>query len=643
VKCWLAGLAILGVLTMPAWGQSDVSFKDPRFMEGMREIDDGKFAKAREIAEKMLAEDPKSYTATYLIGRVFFYGEGSIPRANFAFKQAKQELEAIWGPKPPNNGPFPLHSMIFQQLILSPMQLEEYNEELRLIDEYSKLYTGMEGQKGWPMLKLGKVEEAREMMKSELERAASPQSRSHILNTLGNLEFETDHMADSYNYFVRLCKEFEGVSDADPVYWTNAGETARDQLKFDDAEKLFIDASGRFNQYTYSDPWRFLAELYVSQGRLPEAVNALKEMQTWRLSSSAQVSQNKWAETLSTSGIVLLSLGYDKEAYDIFERLNNRPDRNSAISTVAPLMEGRNLYFYSLGLRAYRQRLLEERSWSDWPGWFRLTASAWQIERKISLTETRSADLICGQTGMVDLVSPFGPRSLDRPWLAPGLWRLFGTGPMTITTRGLIQAWKSEDKLQKTYLQSVLAETLAVDGQYKEAEELLNGILQDLPPREVALRTRAQANLVRALEGQGRPQEALHYYRQVMEKDPSLLRQFELRLPIRFESSGDLAGQAVSRLRSSPRFRSDEGAFVATLSSQGEGLTAQLLGPDGTVLKTFTTAAGADAAATLGKFCEEFHAEVFAPVIDLSQADIHSIDSSPSVGGSKQLEKMMSN
>ena len=639
----LIGLCLTWALATPLWSERDRTYQDPRFLEALRCLDESKFAKAREIAERMLAEDPKSYTATYIMGRVYYYGEGSIPRAYHSFKLAKEELEAKWGRgKIPNDGPWMVHSAIWQQLIWSAMQMEHYEEEIQLIQDFDKAYQpSMAGQLGWPMLKLGRVEEARERMKMELKGAKDPVQRSHVVNTLGNLEFEADNMAESYQYFLQLCKEMDHGSDMDPVFWANAGEAARDLLRFDDAEKHLIDATKRFSQYTFADPWRFLAELYVSQGRLPEALQALKKMQTWRLSCSPQVAQNKWADCLSTAGIVLLSLGYDKQAYNIFDRLTNRPDRNSGISTKPSLMEGRNLYFCSLAMRAYRQRLLEERSWSAWKAWVPMTLSILHLEQRLRLTEAHAASLLAGGTGIPDLLRPFGPRALDRPWLAPGLWRLFGPGPVAVAARYDMEHLKPAQEPQKIYLQSVLGEALAVRGQYKEAETLFAQLLRDLPPREMALRTRIQANMVRILEGQSRNQEALHYLRQVMEHDPSLLRQFELRLPIQWNGGGGLADDALGRLKGSPRFRVASGAFVAEIQSDGNTLSARVLGPDGTVLKNINTRALKTPEETIVKFCQDFHEEVFAPVLDLSQADIYSIDSSPSAVSGKKFEEMI--
>jgi len=105
--------------------------------------------------------------------------------------------------------------------------------------------------------------------------------------------------------------------------------------------------------------------------------------------------------------------------------------------------------------------------------------------------------------------------------------------------------------------------------------------------------------MVQVLEGQGRHQESSTISARSWERDPSLLRQFELQLPIRWQASGGLADQAVSRLQHSPRFKVSQGAFVAGSPSEGEGISARILGPDGTVFKSFSSPAGKNTEETL--------------------------------------------
>jgi len=95
----------------------------------------------------MLAEDPSSYTATYIMGWVYYYGDGSIPGPT-------TPSISVWnwrdlGTHSAQQRPFGLHRMLFLQEILSTNQMETTEEGLRLIDDYtSRHYTGMEAYKG---------------------------------------------------------------------------------------------------------------------------------------------------------------------------------------------------------------------------------------------------------------------------------------------------------------------------------------------------------------------------------------------------------------------------------------------------------------------------------------------------------------
>jgi len=137
--------------------------------------------------------------------------------------------------------------------------------------------------------------------------------------------------------------------------------------------------------------------------------------------------------------------GYDKESFDIFERLSNRPDRNSGISTSSSLMEGRNLTFtrwpcavIAAPLGGTKLVRLVDMVSSDGPS---LAARP-----QTDLAQIRASDLIAGGTGLVDLLRPYGPRSLDRPWLAPGVWHLFGPGPVAAAARDLIAGVQPEEE-----------------------------------------------------------------------------------------------------------------------------------------------------------------------------------------------------
>ncbi len=656
----LAISLLFGGLNGVASARPNSSWGTPEFSECEKLQQDSQWAKARSTSEAMLARNRHDFGALYLLGRVHFVGEGSLPRASYYFDEARRELEKGWGKRVPTNGPWKLHAAILRNQILVRQQMEDYKGELALIKEFNKIYRPpLLSMEGWPLLKLGRIEEARRKLKLALDSCPADDwdQRSAILNSLGNVEFETEHMALAYKYFAELMNHFENATpeNNDPVYWGNAAEAARSMLLPDLAEKHWLAATRHFNAGTYGDPWKMLAELYLSQARYPEAIQALKEMQAWRLSCSPQVAQNKWADCLSTSGIVLFGLGYDEEALAIFDRLIDRPDRNSGISTKASLMTGRLYLIHSLILGNCHQRKLEERSFSDWQQWPSLSWQLFQLSRRQTLSQAQASSLIALDSGLKGFLKPYGSISLDRPWLLPATVSVFGPGPIQAAVQQRLKdldAQKDElatpvdgasfdPQAERPYLLAVSSEALNAQGDYPQAEKLLNQCLEVLPPREAGLRHRVQANLIVSLEGQSKNQEALHYYQRIMESDPSLLRQLGLRLPIQWSSSGSLGDVAAGRLAGSPRFREQRSAFAAKVTSDSSGISGIVTGPDGAVLKRIRIAATKDPDLDLIDFCRSFHDQLFSPVIDLSQSDIYSIDSSPQAASAKDLEKIL--
>lgn len=597
-----------------------------------------KYALSRELTETILKREPENYAALYLLGMIYHYGEGSIPRAYYCYSKARKVMERDLK-RPETSESRSLYGELLEAQAEAAQQLEHYQEAIELVDRYDQLFPDQKhtARKGWPMLKLGKFDEARKLMLELLEDPRQSSARGHVLNNLGNIEFETDNLQKSYQYFAQIVDEVEGSSGQDPVYWSNAGEAARDLLRYDECERLLLDSTRHFNPYTYSDPWGMLAELYAAESRMPEALEALKKMQAWRISGSAQVSQNKWAECYGHTGSVLLQMGYDEKALSIIERLVRRQDRNSSISTAASLVEARLVYLYALALQRNAQRLREKLcycSWKETPGHL---ARLWRIERQIERERQRVANLVVTNTGLPGFIQPYGARALDHPSFSPACWSCFGAGATIAAVRRSLTDPRPEMDARRPYLLAILGEASYYDWDDKTAQENLEEALVKLPASEVKLRNRCQAMLAKSLTRQGKPLEALHYLQTLMDSDPTQLRGCQLRLPIVIESDGSPAARkAAGWLRNSPRCIHGNGAFVLKVS--GNPVQGQLFSPDGTLAGSFSGQPRGNADDAARSFCEVFHAEAFAPILDLSQADVRSIDGS--TAASRSTDKL---
>ena len=621
-------LLILALLCGPLWAAPPE--ESAAYSQANSAFYEQKYALSRDLTEKLLKAEPDNYAALYLLGRIYHYGEGSIPRAYYCYSRARKLIEKQFD-KPQASESQVLYGNLLVDLGEAAQQLEHYQEAIQLIDLHDELYPADKhtARKGWPMLKMGRFDEARELMLKLVDDPAHSSYRGHALNNLGNIEFESDNMQKSYDYFAKIVAEVQGSYDVDPVYWCNAGEACRDLLRYDECEKLLLESTRHFNPYTYSDPWGFLAELYAAESRMPEALEALKHMQAWRISGSAQVSQNKWAECYAHAGSVLLQMGYDAEALTILERLVRRQDRNSSISTPATLVEARLVFLYVQALQRNMQRLREKLSYCSWKETPANLVKLVQMERQISRDRDKVANLVASNTGIDGFLQPFGARALDQPSLSPASWDCFGPGAIIASAQRSLASKKPEMEARRPYLMAILGEAYLHDWDAEQAQKYLEDALAQLPSAEVKLRNRCQAVLAKTLTQQGRRLEALHYVQALMDSDPSQLRACQLGLPIMIESDGGRAAtQARNWLYNSPRCQRAKGAFVLKLRGDVAQVEGELVSPDGTLAGSFKGEPRSQSQDAARSFCEVFHAEAFAPIIDLSQSDIRSIDGS---------------
>ncbi len=617
------------LLVVPLWGWAQPPEGSAEYQKAESAFQSQKYAQARQLTEDLLKREPDNYAALYLLGAIYHYGEGSIPRAYYCYSRARKGIEKAYPDQPQSSPSGPLYSVVLQELSETAQQLEHYQEALDLIDVRDKLYPSQQqtARKGWPLLKLGRYDESRQLMLKLLDDPQHSGYRDHALNTLGNIEFEVDNMEKSYEYFQKIAAEAGAGSD--PVFYCNAGEAARDLLRYDESEKLMLKSTENFNSYTYSNPWGFLAELYAAESRMPEALAALKQMQAWRISGNAQASQNKWAECYGHVGSVLLQMGYDEMALDKLGMLVRRQDRNSSISTAPSLVEGRLVYLYSMALQRNIQRTREKLSYAAWkemPGLlFKLVA----MERQVARERERTANLIASNTGIDGFIQPYGAKALDSPSMSTACWTCFGPGAVIAAVERSLKMEKPEMAARKPYLTAILGEAYLYDWRVADCVEQLQEALKTLPVAEVKLRNRCRAVLARALTQQGKRTEAMGYLQSLMDTDPSQLRACQVALPINIESDGSpAANSARNWLYASPRCQRVSGGFTLKLQADQEKVMGQLVSPDGTSAGRFEGQPRGNSADSARSFCEVFHAQAFAPIIDLSQGDIRSIDGS---------------
>jgi tetratricopeptide (TPR) repeat protein len=596
----------------------------------------GQPIKAREVAETVLRGSPASFVACYVIGAVYARAEGSLPRAYYHLKKAQSLIERRWGQDvPEDGGPWLWHARILQELIRVTAEMDRYQEELDLLALHDQHYMpALTASWGWPLMKLGRMDEARAKI-GEALKSESREVITQAMNTLGAIESETDHPEAASQVFrdlIQLVSRSKG--DLNPTYLRNGGEAALSLIDFESAEQMLLHSSRQFEYGTYSNPWHLLAMLYIREGREPEAVEAVREMQAWSHANVASRDQQSWAERNSLAAAVLLECGYVDEALSILRRTYNQPDRRGGTSEHADQSEAGFLILYRHALKVHRQSLAEACSWAPLAERLGLWAQRAAEGIEMWVAGRRAGALIMANRRLEWSVRTTAPAFFDiLEWTRIDLNEILGPGVVGRQAEELQLRRDPIGRREAPYLDLAIGYGQVMRHRYSSALAYLSRAAATLTPSEALLRAEAEALLGRAFESSGNMAQANSHYEQAMQRAPGVFRKFDLALPCRIRDDGQpLSRQTATLLSGSPRFRPNGGGFTVNLSCPGEYGVASLLGPDGTVLCEVQTRRSGDIVESAQVLSRELHRKAFAPKIDLSQTDLTSLEGSNLTG-----------
>lgn len=614
-------------------------------------IEQRKYVQLRELAQKMLeSEATKDRVSTYFfMGYVLHHAEGDLPRSRWYLERALSRFKQEYGDPPRPRSPWGWQQRALWELAMVTGEMDLYQEQIKVWDRVGEMFRHqygfvppvLESFYSWPLMKLGREAEARERLNKAASMGKDEATTVQVLNSLGALEMETDHPQACYQAFQQLVQEVRRNGwQMTVVYLRNAGEAAACLLKFDEAERLYLEGTEYFDPGSFSNPWWDLSSLYLSQGRFPEAVSALKKCHRWTFDSEPFLAQQSWAANQQLTCQILLQLGMTEHALRIAEGFVDRPDRKGGDSVQRDQWEAANRIIYREACLARRYALQEAMAWSRGKEWWKLLWKqrdlAWQAYLK-------------GQQAAASLVSHGRILSCLRYTYAPGtvlipnyvrleLVTLLGPGT-TLAALDQLESKNFENlRLELPYFKSIRFEALARSGRRHEALELLPQVLAELPASEVLLRNRVLARAAQMYVSAGMEDQALPILQQIMQKSPGMLRNLQVALPVRYAHDGTSVAQSVVAMcRKSPRFRDARKAFTVEVNDS----SARLLGPDQSVLAQVDMPKLEKGQQADSVLTEAIHDRFFAAPIDMSQLDVSSLDGV--VTGtvqSKQMQEM---
>lgn len=601
-------------------------------------LDKEKLIRAREQADKILRKKPRSIIGRYALAQVFHEEEGNLPRALYHLRKLDAQLMSLYGNPPKRPKARSWHRKILIRLEAVLGEMDRRKEQLAALTRHDAHYEPkLERLKIWPLMKLHRFDEARKIA----EKATLSENlniRIAGYNGLLSIEFEREKPKECFRVAMRAVN---ATAERSCILDLNTAEAAFAVFRFSEAERLALKSIQAPIKDCPSSAHPHLANLYLLRADFQRAIAAVKQARKQgvprRLRQQFEMGLNAWLTRL------LYTLGRFDKSVELSKRVLRRPDRVGMISYSKELMETIYTLDHYAALRASAERLREQASarpaldaLAYWARAQKTGLSAWAVRRKVAR--------LLGQERTL--------RSLLRPYLKPlPSWQLMTLAEIAGAgvTRRALAALRERDEMKaqiEPYLLAIEASLARREGRRRSVLSLARKALAGLPKDEQLLRGHVHALAAEAALALGDAKAARHYFHRVLHRWPTALRIHGVRLPARIETTkGERAKAVAERLRSSRRLLTaadKQLGFKVLIEQRGDDVRVCLNSPQG---RRYACSVSEklkkldDEDARIAKVLDDFHQKAFAPLIDLTQQDINSLDGSAVRGSADQLLK----
>lgn len=607
-----------------------------------RLISEGRLLDAREAAEQILARKSDSYAGHYLLAYVLHHAEGNLAQALYHLREARRQFEREYSRAPSDDTPWRWHVWTLEELASVTGEMDMFEEQLKILDARDTGYDpDWVAERGWPLMRLHRYDEARRYIAKAL-RGKDPDQISRAYTALGAIEYETGNREKSYEICKKLIEIDEARNAIDPVTYTNAASTAASLLIFDECERYCIKATKHYEYGTATNPWLDLVWLYVQEGRIAEALDAAREMFRWNDSQPPYIDEQTRAGIEWTSAMFLLVTGHAEEAAAVTGRVLARPDRTGFTSGESERGEAAVYVLDSIASSVAAERKSEQASWSNW--WDAVKCRAAEMRYRVNAWRSAraAAAIVNDERLLLATLRPYMPGSIAAPeWLEPDLCRMLGAG---VVLSSLERARAVESlKGAGPYFDALAAEAAVMRSRGEEGLALARRAIDGLPQAETMLRARMSAVAGVGALDRGDLGGAAALFSRVLQTGAGFIRQMDIALPCRIVWSGGAVAEAAGKMfKKSPRFDERGGGFTLQVGGTDSSGSAVLSGPSGEVLASVRIGprAGESSKDAARRLVAELHEQAFAPRVDLTQADMRSLDGSTTATSSRNLNRL---
>lgn len=682
------GLALVGGLAMAATAAETKAQSPEAVVELEGPFDDEERAlyaeyqgrtpiTTRRRADTYLEAHPDSIVGHFVLGSVLREGDGDLARAMYHLGRARELYEGRWPTdRVHDTAPWRLHRELLFAIQQVAGELEQHEYRLAMLEFHDQLYDpNLAAERAWPLLQLGRIDEAREQAQIAIESAGSVR-RSMGRNALCAIE---GHAGDRRKWFDACISAFEEAQrtaelndrpfappdEVTPVavHAYNAALAARASLRPDEVERLAL-AGARRLEFTAANPWALLVRLYLGQGRGEEATRALVEADRWRGRQPPALRDQIRADQDALAATLLLVAGEGLAARRLIDRAVEHPDRRGLTVTSSEHTVGAHALLRMAIRRTQVELEREAMSYGDETrGWWDRTKAradeayeAWvdegRIEKALSKGETMTKSLEMFVHGGLEPVPT---------WLLGDIVDVAGAGVVAAALSEVREA--AELSGLEPYYLAIDVDIAWARGDEAQTLELSGRALDELPSSEIMLRARMAALGGLAALDEGEDQRALEFLETAMTLEPGVLRRMGVALPATIQTRSDSAAakRAVALLRDSPRFDAGESGFEVEVLERNGALVTCMRGPSGAQMGCYepveargvaTKAPGeapdylVDDETHARALARGLHRAAFAMPLGLSSVDMGSLDGSATVAGEqarRQLERTLEN
>lgn len=387
-----------------------------------------RYVDARNLAERILTENPDSFEGHAILGQAHLWGEEDLGLAESHLGKARRLIEEAYPDLNSDDAPRSLHQQVLKGLRQAAFLRENYGQALTLLDKYDALYDPLPNPRAWLLLKLRRYSEAATVASSAQSRLSEDDlGQVPLWDTLGQIAYEQGDVKGATENFERAAElEIDTAEEPDPVYLTNLGEAYRDQGEFEKAQECFESALEWPHPGSYAEPNKRLAYLYAGAGRFEQAFSRLEAAVAWRASLWPQVAAHTRASHLTGVGEVFLAFGDHARARGVLERAMLYPHRQAMNSGSTQVLLAKRYLLYAGTLTLEAESASEAAATAPaWPRW-NYRRQAWSARLLAAWARSQATTALARGPGLEKALRPYGAGAMQCPWLLNELSEALG-------------------------------------------------------------------------------------------------------------------------------------------------------------------------------------------------------------------------